>query len=83
MRGAAIIVVCVLLFGYATPQHWMKADGAGKTDSVQNPDDLRKALTDCAASSTGAGRELDTMFGSKSASATFQKCMHDRGYTKS
>jgi hypothetical protein len=27
--------------------------------------------------------DLDTLFGSESAYAAFQKCMHDKGYTKS
>jgi hypothetical protein len=80
MRSAATIVSCVLLFGCSTPQHWMKVDAAGKADSVQTPEDLRKALGDCDAA---RGEDLSTMFGSNSAFAQFQKCMHDRGYSKS
>ena len=82
MRGAALILSCVFLFGCATPQHWTKVDSAGNADSHQNPDDLRKALSDCAAGSAGAGGQLDTMFGSESRFTVFQKCMHDKGYAK-
>ena len=42
---------------------------------------LRQALDDCAVTAETKGQALDTMFGSESAYAAFQKCMHDKGYT--
>ena len=79
----AILLVCIYLFGCASAHHWEKADSAGKIESTQDAEALRKTLTDCLANASGKGQDLDTMFGSKSAQAVFEKCMHDKGYTQS
>jgi hypothetical protein len=71
-------VLCFVV-GCSTPQHWMKVDAAGKPNPVQNPEDLRKVLGNCAA---WRGGDLGTLFGSNSEFAQFPKCMHDSGYTK-
>jgi hypothetical protein len=68
--------------GCASP-HWFKLDSAGKTEPTQHSGDLRKALSDCSVVASATRLDLDTLFGSESAYAAFQKCMHDKGYTKS
>ena len=78
MRQAAILLACILPFGCAPPQHWLKAN-----DTSQDAVALSKALIDCDEQAAEKGRTLDTMFGSESAYATLQKCMHDKGYTQS
>jgi len=71
MRQAAILLACILPFGCAPQQHWLKAN-----DTRQDAAALRKALIDCDEQAAAKGREtLDTMFGSESAYATLQKCM--------
>jgi hypothetical protein len=83
MRKETIPLSCILLFGCASANHWEKTDSAGKVESTQDAVALRKTLDDCLASAAGKGRDLDTMFGSESAQAVFEKCMHDKGYAKS
>jgi len=82
MRNQAVVVSCASLFGCASP-HWFKLDSAGQTEPTQNSGDLRKALSDCSVVASATRLDLDTLFGSESAYAAFQKCMHDKGYTKS
>jgi len=83
MMRIAIILIFIPLFGCASAHHWEKADSAGKIESSQDAEALRKTLDDCLANAAGKGQDLDTMFGSESAHAVFEKCMHDKGYTKS
>ena len=82
MRNQAGVVSCALLFGCASP-HWVKLDSAGKTEPTQNSGDLPKALDDCSVAAAATSQDLDHLFGSESAHAVFEKCMHDKGYTKS
>jgi hypothetical protein len=83
MPKAAILLVCIYLFGCASAHHWEKADSGGKIESTQDAEALRKTLNDCLVNASGKGRDLDTLFGSESAQTAFEKCMHDKGYTKS
>jgi len=83
MMRVTIILVFIPLFGCASSHHWEKTDNAGKIESTQDAVALRKTLDDCLANASGKGRSLDTMFGSESAQAVFEKCMHDKGYAKS
>ena len=78
-----MVVSGALLFGCAPPQHWVKLDRAGKIEPTQNSGDLLKALDDCSVAASATRQDLDTLFGSESAHAMFEKCMHDKGYTKS
>jgi hypothetical protein len=82
MRNQVVVVSCALLFGCASP-HWVKLDSAGKTEPTQNSGDLPKALDDCSVAAAATSQDLDHLFGSESAHAVFEKCMHDKGYTKS
>ena len=82
MRNQAMVVFCALLFGCASP-HWVKLDRASKTETTQNSGDLPKALDDCSVAAAATSKDLDHLFGSESAHAVFEKCMNDKGYTKS
>jgi hypothetical protein len=83
MRNQVVVVSCNLLFGCASP-HWVKLDSASKTEPTQNSGELlRKALADCSVVASATRLDLDTLFGSESAYAAFQKCIYDKGYTKS
>jgi hypothetical protein len=82
MRNQAVVVSCALLFGCASP-HWVKLDSAGKIEPTQNSGDLLKALDDCSVVAAATPEALDRLFGSESAYAALQKCMHDKGYIKS
>ena len=83
MMRKAIFLVFIPLLGCASGPHWEKADSSGKIESIKDAEALRKTLDDCLANASGKGRDLDTMFGSESAQSVFEKCMHDKGYTKS
>jgi hypothetical protein len=64
--------------------YWVKLDSASKTEPTQNSGELlRKALVDCSVVASATRLDLDTLFGSESAYAAFQKCIYDKGYTKS
>ena len=71
------------LFGCASAHHWEKVDSTGKIESTQDAAALRKTLDDCLVDAAEKKQDLDTMFGSESTHAEFEKCMHDKGYTKS
>ena len=83
MRKAAILLVCICLFGCASANHWEKVDSAGKITSTQDANALRKTLDDCMANAARKPRDLGNLFGPESTHALFEKCMHDNGYTKS
>jgi hypothetical protein len=83
MMRIAIILIFIPLFGCASAHHWEKADSSGKIESTQDAGALRKTLDDCLANAAGKEQDLGNMFGSESTHAVFEKCMHDKGYTKS
>lgn len=76
LRNEAILLACLLPFGCAPPQHWMRADNANQDAAA-----LKQALADCDATAEKKGQDLDQMFGSESSYTALQKCMHDKGYT--